>query len=191
MKKVILILLLVISIETVFLVKQSKEIKNHECEVRVEKVYTPVIVEYYPERETEPEIVMYDVPLDEDLQKHIIKVSEANGIDPKIIFAMAQRESNYIADAVGDNGASIGLLQIQSRWHSERMERLGCTNLLDPYQNVIVGVDYLAELLEQYGDIAKALTAYNRGCYEGTVTEYAQAILKLANEMEETTDVQN
>lgn len=55
-------------------------------------------------------------------------------------------------------------MQIVPKWHEDRMERLNCQNLLDPYQNVHVGVDYLAELLDRYGgSYEKALTAYQYG----------------------------
>ena len=64
------------------------------------------------------------------------------------------------------------------------MERLGCTDLLDPYQNVIVGADYLAEQVNRYGgDMGKALVAYNAGHYSGTITKYAQVILDVAEEL--------
>lgn len=126
----------------------------------------------------EETVTLYDVPLEADLQQHIIETAEANGIDPSIVFAMAFQESTYRTDAVGDNGNSYGLLQVQPRWHYARMERLGCTDLLDPYQNVVVGIDYLCEMLSKYdGDMAKALTAYNKGHYAGTVTIYAQTVM--------------
>lgn len=131
-------------------------------------------------------ITLYDVPLSEDLQIHIIETAKANGIDPAILFAIAHRESNYKADVIGDNGASVGLMQVQPYWHGERMERLGCTDLLDPFQNVTVAVDYLVELLTRYKTIDKALTAYNKGHYAGTVTEYAEAVLNLAEEVRST-----
>lgn len=134
--------------------------------------------------DTEPSIALYDVPLNADLQKHIVQKAEAHGIDPKIIFAMAYKESTYRTDAIGDNGNSLGLLQIQPRWHSGRMEKLGCTDLLDPFQNVEVAIDYLCELLSRYGDIGKALTAYNRGHYAGTVTDYALTVMAKAEELE-------
>lgn len=132
---------------------------------------------------TEPPVVLYDVPLDDELQLHIIHICEEKHIDPAIVVAMAFTESTYDTDAVGDGGNSYGLLQVQPRWHYERMQRLGCTDLLDPYQNVIVGVDYLAELMDRYGSIDKALTAYNRGSYSGTVTDYAKSILAKAEEI--------
>lgn len=134
--------------------------------------------------ETVPPVILYDVPLDADLQLHIIDTAEAYGIDPAIIFAIAHRETRCRPELVGDGGNSLGLMQVQPRWHSERMERLDCPNLLDPFQNVTVAVDYLDEMLGWYGgDMAKALTAYNRGSYEGTVTEYATAVLNIAEEL--------
>lgn len=132
---------------------------------------------------TETETLFYDVPLDEDLQLHIIEEAVEHGIDPAIIIAMAYKESTYRTDAIGDSGKSYGLLQIQPKWHSKRMQKLGCTDLLDPYQNVVVGVDYLAEQLERYGTIEKALTAYNKGHYAGKITNYAKSILAKAEEI--------
>ena len=132
---------------------------------------------------TEPSIKLYDVPLEEDLQIHIISTCEEKHIDPAIVMAMAYKESTYRTDAVGDGGRSYGLLQVQPRWHYERMQRLGCTDLLDPYQNVTVAVDYLAEQIDRYGDLEKGLTAYNAGSYNGTVTKYARSVIDMAEEM--------
>lgn len=128
-------------------------------------------------------VTLYDVPLSDQLQLHIIEQAEAHGIDPAIILAMAWKESTYYAKAVGDGGNSHGLLQIQPRWHSARMQRLGCTDLFDPYQNATVGIDYLAENLNRYGSIEAALTAYNAGSYTGTVTNYAKTVLAMAAEI--------
>lgn len=135
-----------------------------------------------------PPVILYNVPLDTDLQLHIIQVAESYGIDPAIIFAMCYRESSYDPASIGDHGTSFGLMQVQPKWHSERMARLGCMDLLDPYQNVIVGVDYLAEQVARYdGDMSKALVAYNAGHYKGTITKYAQDVLAKAEELRGTT----
>lgn len=123
----------------------------------------PVETEPIPTEPPEPERAYYDVPLDRDLQDHIFEVCEDYGIDPAIIVAMIRMESTYNPNCIGDNGNSFGLMQIQPRWHSERMEKLGCTDLLDPYQNVVVGIDYLAELYRHYGSMTYALIAYNGG----------------------------
>ena len=131
----------------------------------------------------ETTIDLYDVPLEVSLQEHIIKKAEEYGIDPSIVIAMAYRESTFNPDCIGDNGNSYGLLQVQPRWHHDRMTRLDCTNLLDPFQNVTVAIDYLAELIDRYGDMGKALTAYNRGHYDGTITDYAKIIMAYAEEL--------
>lgn len=133
---------------------------------------------------TEPSVTLYDVPLDAELQLHIIHEAEKVGIDPAIIMAMAYRESSYNPNAVGDNGESFGLLQIQPKWHHERMKKLGCTDLFDPYQNVTVAIDYLCEMLNRYGSIEKALVGYNQGSYSGTITRYARTIMALAEELQ-------
>lgn len=106
----------------------------------------------------------YPVPLDIELQAHIINECSAYDIDPAIIFAMIDKESDFDSEAVGDGGSSFGLLQIKQKFHQERMERLAVTDLLNSYQNVVVGIDYLGELLGQYdGNMEKALMSYNAG----------------------------
>ena len=74
--------------------------------------------------ETEPPIVLYDVPLEEELQLHIIEEAEKHGIDPAIIIAMAYRETGYNPRAIGDSGKSFGLLQIKKQCHTKRIKRL-------------------------------------------------------------------
>lgn len=126
----------------------------------------------------------FDVPLSEDLQDHIFMVCESYGIDPTIVIATIQRESNFVIDIVGDNGNSFGLMQIQPRWHRDRMEKLGCTDLLNPYQNVNVGVDYLAELFGKGKSVEWVLMAYNGGpsyankkAANGEVSTYARDVI--------------
>ena len=140
------------------------------------------VVEIIPEPVEEP--ALYDVPLDKDLQLHIIETCEAYDVDPAIVLAMIWRESRYHADSVGDGGNSFGLMQVQPYWHSGRMKKLGCEDLLDPYQNVVVGIDYLAEQLDRFdGDVGKALVGYNQYTYEGVITGYARDVLEKAGEM--------
>lgn len=150
------------------------------------------------EMETEKEVEIeeekprfFDVPLDEGLQTYIFGLSEDIGIDPAIVIAIIEKESNYDASAVGDHGRSLGLMQIQLRWHTARMAELGCDDLLDARQNVCVGIDILADLLEEGESIEWVLMAYNGGqvyanrlASEGRVSEYASEVLKMAEELE-------
>lgn len=126
----------------------------------------------------------FDVPLSHDVQNHIFTECEKYNISPAIIVAMIERESDFDTYNLGDDGRAAGLMQIQAKWHLKRMIQLDCTDLFDPYQNITVGIDYLAELLNRHdGDIAKALVAYNQGSYKGTITNYAKSILNNAEEL--------
>lgn len=134
--------------------------------------------------ETPPtSITLYNVNLSVEVQECIIAECNKHGINPKIVIAMIERESRFNANAIGDNGNSFGLMQIQPRWHSQRMAKLGCTDLLNPVQNVKVGIDYLGEQLIRYGDIGLALTAYNSGNAYNGLNGYAIAVMARANEV--------
>ena len=134
---------------------------------------------------------LYDVPLSADLQEHISGLCEDYGVDMPLVLAIIGQESNYRTDAVGDNGNSLGLMQIQSRWHAARMERLGVTDLLDPYQNTAVGINLLAELISENKGTEWAVTAYNAGAAAadynkviGIRSEYVESVLMLREMIE-------
>ncbi len=116
-----------------------------------------IVLDELPEPET------WDVPLENDLQLFIASLCEEVSIEPELVLAMIEKESQWNPEAVGDNGRSSGLMQVQERWHKDRMNKLGCDDLLDPYQNVLVAVDILAEKLAKYDTTGEALTAYNAG----------------------------
>lgn len=172
-------------VEPVTTSEEESEVVVTESEVVVlscSVVETPDTAQSEPSEAVQP-VTLYDVPLDANLQRFIIGKAEEIGIDPAVIFAMAYRESSYNPDAIGDNGNSFGMLQIQPRWNMERMKRLGCMDLLDPYQTVTVATDLLGELMGKYGDVAVALTVYNYGHFPGYVTEYATDVLNTAEEL--------
>ena len=111
-----------------------------------------------------------------ETNNHIDKIAKRYGLNPDIVKALIEEESGWVASAEGDNGNSIGLMQIQERWHKERLTRLGITNLYDPEQNVTVGCDILSELLNKYGNYEDALSVYNSGNTEDGKA-YAERIL--------------
>lgn len=134
---------------------------------------------------TVEEVLYFDVPLDYDLQDHIFELCEEYDVDPAIIVAMIWKESTYRVDTIGDSGDSRGLMQIQSKWHYERMQRLGCTDLLDPYQNVTVGIDLFAAHMRSGKGVAHALMAYNGGgsyanqmTAAGQISYYAKTVIE-------------
>lgn len=80
------------------------------------------------------------------IQVYTYIVCEQNGVDYEMVFALIEQESRCRWDAEGDNGTSIGLMQVSEKWHMQRMEELGAYDLKNPYQNVLVGVNYLSEI---------------------------------------------
>ena len=126
----------------------------------------PVVVmelEDLEEPAAQAERTYYDVPLTESLQDVIIDAAESCSVDPALVLAVIEKESGYNPDASGDGGRSQGLMQIWRSAHESRMEKLGAVNLYDPKDNILVGIDILAEKLNSYGDVEKALIAYNAG----------------------------
>lgn len=146
-------------------------------EIEEEKLIVPETtpVPAPEEEETAKLIVTYPVPLDQDLQDYIVQTSLENEVSPCVVLALIGVESGYDADCIGDNGNSFGLMQIYKSQHEPRMERLGATELLDPYQNVRVGIDYLAELLDEGHGIEWALSYYNG--HGGAECDYSRLVL--------------
>lgn len=131
-----------------------------------------------------PEVYTKDLPdpvpvAQLETNNHIDKMAKRYGLDSRIIKALIEEESGWVASAEGDNGQSVGLMQIQERWHKDRMKRLGANDLYDPEQNITVGCDILSELLNKYGNYRDALSVYNSGnIHDGK--QYAERILNAA-----------
>ncbi len=99
----------------------------------------------------------------EVVQVYLWCLCREKGIDYYTIVALIEIESDYKYNASGDDGNSIGYMQIQKKWHKERMLEEGVTDLSDPYGNIRVGLSFIGELYEKYGSLDKALMAYNMG----------------------------
>lgn len=155
------------------------------------------VVQFIENDENEPENVKidvqaYNVPLPDDVKEYAETLSKINGVDVAIIYGIIATESNFNADAIGDNGNSVGLMQIQPRWNRERMNLLNVTDLHDAKQNIAVGVDIFSELVKKYGDIKKALICFNYGEQGAekyvfskgiTETDYTRAVLSYADSL--------
>lgn len=163
--------------------------EEQEEESTTSLIMTVIQAETEPVKRTEvkaikpTEQIRYDVPLDKDIQDYIIAKSTEHHINPALVFAIIERESNYDSKAVGDGGNSIGLMQINTYWQQERMDKLGITDLFNPYENVDIGIEVLDEILSQYEDLTFSLMVYNggfgyatdninRGIYNTDYTEY-------------------
>ena len=102
--------------------------------------------------------------LDRDgAEKLVREAAERHRIDPALVRAVIETESNWNVGAVSRKGA-VGLMQLIPT----TAQRFGVNDLYSPQQNVDAGVRYLKTLLERYnGNLELALAAYNAG--EGAV----------------------
>jgi soluble lytic murein transglycosylase-like protein len=95
----------------------------------------------------------------EKIEEMIREVSARYRVDPALVRAVMQTESNWKSSAVSRKGA-LGLMQLEPG----TAQALGVNNAFDPKQNLDGGVRYLHTLLERYnGDLDRALAAYNAG----------------------------
>ncbi|HXG89127.1 MAG TPA: lytic transglycosylase domain-containing protein [Vicinamibacterales bacterium] len=91
-------------------------------------------------------------------------VSLKHGVDPALVHAVVQAESNYQPQAKSPVGAR-GLMQVMPTTGAD----FGIRNLYDPASNLEAGVQYLKFLLARF-DMNRAIAAYNAG--PGAVRKY-------------------
>ncbi len=98
-----------------------------------------------------------------DLAVSIYDIAIAEGIDPKVAFALVGVESDFTQRAISPVGA-IGLAQLMPETASWLQPGIRTDALFDRDTNLRLGFRYLRMLITQYkGDLQLALLAYNRG----------------------------
>ena len=102
------------------------------------------------------------IPLSADLQKALFDAAEEFGVPYDLALAVVWKETNF-TNVMGDGGRAYGYFQIWPSWHSDRMQKYGVSDLMEPEGNFRIGCSILGDLLETYGDEHKALMAYNMG----------------------------
>ena len=94
-----------------------------------------------------------------ELQAAIHDAARAHGVDPRLVAAVARRESAYNPRAVSHAGA-CGVMQLMPA----TARYLGVRNVFDARENIFGGTRYLRTLLDTFdGDLDLALAAYNAG----------------------------
>jgi len=97
----------------------------------------------------------------------ITRAEREAGLPALLLVSLIQQESRFDPRAVGPRGA-LGLMQLRPFVAADVARRNdlpyeGRETLYDPVRNVELGCTYLAELRDQFGTVALALAAYNKG----------------------------
>lgn len=97
-------------------------------------------------------------------------------LDPDFLRAVSMQESRLNPTAVSRAGAA-GLMGLMPPTAKD----MGVTNILDPQQNIMGGAKYLRQMIDKYGNLDDALSAYNWG--PGNFDKYkAGQIKQMPNE---------
>lgn len=173
---------------------RNRKITHMEAEIRQEVagMATPT---YQEAIAGEPQVLQYryikGCTLSQKVQREIFHTCEDAALSFELVMSLICEESGWDPECISDDGKSVGLMQIQEKWHRELMDKTGCTDLTDPVQNVQVGTALLKRHFSTYQDPAWALMAYNGGqayadrmISQNKTSAYAERILRRAAEYE-------
>lgn len=118
-------------------------------------------------------------------------------LDPLLILAVIQIESEFTPQAVSNKGA-IGLMQVMPNTAKYITQQMGIgysgsNSLYDPLVNVKLGIHYLSFLTDRFNSTENALAAYNYGPANflkkkrltTSPPRYVKKVLKFKNFLEE------
>ena len=127
-----------------------------------------VITEVEIEAEVEIETKRVDIPVsyDVEIQNIIIEVAEEYGIEPSLMLAIAEIESNGRPGVVGSTN-DYGLMQINKINHEWLEKELGITDWFDARQNTEAACYIITWLRNNYEpceeNVSCLLMSYNMG----------------------------
>ncbi|MBQ3415556.1 MAG: lytic transglycosylase domain-containing protein [Clostridia bacterium] len=114
-----------------------------------------------------------------EYSEFVEKYSTEYNVNSNLVYAVIKAESNFDINAKSNKGAR-GLMQLMEETAKDINKKLENTinereissKLNEPEYNINLGTKYLSILIEKYGNIEIALTAYNAGI--GTVDNWLE-----------------
>lgn len=118
------------------------------------------IVTEAPTETTTAGFMLYNVPLDAELQDYINNECEVRGVPTSLAIAVIWRESRYVSGLISPT-EDYGLMQVNAASWPDLIKTIGIKDLLNDYQNCKAGVAILARAWDQAGgDVNMAAMAY-------------------------------
>ena len=114
-----------------------------------------------------------------DYEEYVQKYAQEYNVDENLIYALIKAESNFNSNAKSSKDA-IGLMQLMESTAQDVCKKTDLQissdelseKLLEPDININIGTKYLSILIQKYGNIEIAITAYNAGI--GTVDTWIE-----------------
>lgn len=105
------------------------------------------------------------------------------GLPRDIVYGLVSQESRFNPDALGDAGRAHGLTQIWMTTAQGMGYAGDAQGLQDPNTSAQWGLLYLSNLLNRFGDMSIALSAYNGGYTNNTINDpaYVNGVLARAD----------
>jgi soluble lytic murein transglycosylase len=103
-------------------------------------------------------MVRPDLPVNHGYDGMIYRMAREMGVEPALVKAVVAAESNFKVDAESRAGAQ-GLMQLMPATAREMDVKAPLT----ARENLQGGTRYLRAMLDRYGDVSRALAAYNAG----------------------------
>lgn len=126
--------------------------------------------------------------VDEAIKLAVSAASKAYpNVRKELIYGVIHNESRFQPDV--SNGSWVGLMQVSTYWHANRAEKLGVTDFYDISGNVLIGTDYLSELIDIYKSEYLALMVYHgeanavSNYNNGVRSWYADSVISYANSL--------
>ena len=172
--KIVALVIIVAILSTVGItVSQAKE-RKHYTEVSyalVEEYEVPALTKYVQKRSK--------VKLSEYQAKTIVTSAISHGnkfkIDPTLVLAVAEVESEFNPKARSSSSSAYGLMQVIPYWHKEKIRN---RDMRQAKEQIAVGAEVLAEYIESGGSVKAALKLYSGGS-----SKYATKVIKTRNKI--------
>ena len=172
--KIVALVIIVAILSTVGItVSQAKE-RKHYTEVSytlVEEYEVPALTKYVQKRSK--------VKLSEYQAKTIVTSAIRHGnkfkIDPTLVLAVAEVESEFNPKARSSSSSAYGLMQVIPYWHKEKIRN---RDMRQAKEQIAVGAEVLAEYIESGGSVKAALKLYSGGS-----NKYATKVIKTRNKI--------